>query len=205
MGKLVFPNHDLEKIATSVGEMLQQEIGAAEPLTCERTDLGNVSRSAKMGEIVHAVLGGKRAAITLGNLHFKLEQPRHGDVWAQIGKQGIGSYAGPILYSLALNKAVEADVELVSEKGARFQGAPAAAAKLNGSADLVKRAEKLLRARWTVSSGTVSIEPFFKILPQPEGSLLLINTLPRSTNLGFGSTLDAKEVMALAGLLEATL
>src|SRR5438046_750410 len=137
MGKLIFPNHDLKKIATSVGEILRQEIGMTETLAYEMANLGNVSRSAKIGEIVHAVLGGKREAITLGNLHFKLEQPKQGDLWVQIGKQGIGSYAGPILYSIVLNKAIDAEVVLVNDKGARFQGTPGAAAKLNGSTDLV--------------------------------------------------------------------
>lgn len=203
MAKLAFRNHDQGKITAAVEEMLRQETGAAAPISYSIEDSRNIDAGTVMGEVLHAMLGGKRAAIQLFTVHFTLTQPRPADLWVQIDKQGIGAYAGPLLYVIGLSKRIESEVGLEPDKGATFGGDPSDTAKLN--ADLAKRVHKLLRGRMQVGGFTISTRPFFKIMPKGQTSTLLVNTLPRFTSLGFSSTLDAKEVFEIASVVEAAL
>lgn len=203
MAKLAFRNHDQGKITAAVEEMLRQETGAAAPISHSIEDSRNIGAGTVMGEVLHAALGGERAAIQLFTIHFTLTQPRPADLWVQIDKQGIGAYAGPLLYAIGLSKQAESEVGLEPEKGTVFSGDPQVTAKLN--ADLAKRVHKLLRGRMQVGAFTISTRPFFKILPQGQTSTLLVNTLPRLTSLGFSSTLDTKEVFEIAAVVEDAL
>ncbi len=201
MAKLIFRNHDQGKITVAVEEMLRQETGAGAPLVYKVGSSQDIGAGTVMGEVLHAALGGERAAIQLFTIHFTLMQPRPADVWVQIDKQGVGAYAGPLLYAIGLSKRIESEVGLEPDKGAT--GDPDVTAKLN--TDIAKRVHKLLRGRMQVGAFTISTRPFFKILPQGQTSTLLINTLPRLTSLGFSSTLDAKEVFEIASVVEAAL
>ncbi len=52
---------------------------------------------------------------------------------------------------------------------------------------------------------TLKLDRLVKVTPHENGALLVVGTLPRATSMGMDATLDAKEFMDLAALVENAL
>ena len=123
-------------------------------------------------------------------------------------KQGVGCFAGTLLYSTKLSKWVGSEVALEPPKTfgkSKFTGDPQACAKLNANSGLVKLANNFARTESKVGGGTLKRERLFKIVPDANGAVLLIASLPRMTSMGFSATVDSKDFFEIAKMVEATL
>ncbi len=205
MAKLIFRTHDQATIVPAVEAMLRQELGPNASVTTEVLAGDKITGRMAANEILRAALGGRGNPINLFSLHFTVERPRSVELYASINKQGVGSYAGDLLYAVRLTKPVGQEVGFDRKAGGRFAGDTASSARLNTNADLLKRIDKFLRNRMQAGAVSISLESFLKIVPDSSGSMIVALTLPRSINLGFGSTLDAGELVDIASVIEATL
>jgi hypothetical protein len=81
------------------------------------------------------------------------------------------------------------------------EGDAEVAGKLNGSKDLLKKADKFARTKSDVGGG-IKRDRYFKVAPAESGSVLVVGTLPRATSMGMGATTDAKDFVDLAKTIE---
>jgi hypothetical protein len=112
------------------------------------------------------------------------------------------------LFSIKLSKRVPAAVTVEDAKvfsKSRFTGGNGLAEKLNGDADLIKKVNAFVRTKYQVNNDTIRTERFLKIEPTTDGSVLAINTLPRSKWLGLTSTFDAVAFLEIAQAVEKLL
>lgn len=207
MSTLAFRTHDRNKIATQVEEKLRSEIGASTPIpyTIEDGDPHSTSRGALMGELYRTAFGGRSSPNLLFTISFNIEQPRPANLRVQVNKQGIGSYAGSLLYSTTLPRPLTEQIQLEDSKAPRFTGDTEESAKLNANSDLIKRVLKFTRTRSQAGAVTFTIPRYCVLAPDGTQSILVINTLQRPTSFGFSASLDAKEFLDIATLIEATL
>ncbi len=205
MPKVMFRSHEVDKVAPALEEMLRAELGAPSPIPYEveqgpPRDLGTF-----LGEVARAAIGGTSDAIRLFTIYFNIAHPRPAQLRVMVGKQGIASYAGSLLYSCTLNAQVAGEVAFTEGKPSTFTGDKEASARLNANPDLLKRLDKLLRKRLMLGGAVISTNPICRIAPSDTDALLIVNTLSRPTQMGFSATLDAKEFFDLAGIIEGLL
>ncbi len=87
----------------------------------------------------------------------------------------------------------------------KFTGDGATAEKLNASAPLIKQVNGFVRTEYQAGNEKVQTERFLKLEPFEGGSLLSVNTLPKSKWLGLTSILDATAFLEVASAIEGAL
>ncbi|HEX8844952.1 MAG TPA: hypothetical protein VF791_09930 [Pyrinomonadaceae bacterium] len=208
MNNLAYTSHKIEVIGPKVEEKIREELGAPAPLPYQVEDgnAGEMSAGKFFSDIAGGLLGGK--ADVLFNLHFDLTHPRPTHLQVSMNRQGVGSHAGVLLYSTWLSKPVAGEVWLEDPKTfgkSKFKGDPAASERLNANGDLIKRANNFARTESQSGGLNLKIKRLCKIMPQQNGTMLLIATLPRPTKMGFSAAVDAAEFFDIASMIEATL
>jgi hypothetical protein len=209
MNNLAYTSQDPTKVGPKVEEILHKELTASTPLDfqVEQGGAGNTNAGSMMVDAARVLFGGK--VTVLFTLHFELTQPRPFHLAAHALRQGVGCHIGALLYNTLLAKNIGTEVSLEDPKTfgtSKFVGDSAISAKLNEHGDLLKRAGKLGRTTSDIGGIDTKLPRFFKLFPQPTGgTMLVVNTLPRSTSMGMGAAMDAKEFCDLAALIESLL
>jgi hypothetical protein len=207
MNNLNYSTRDPQKVGPQVEEIIRKEIGAAAPVPYTVTEGSPTPYT--VGSIVKQALVGGQLDLVF-RLNFELPQPRPSRLEVSMDKQGVGCFAGTLLYSTKLSKSVGSEVALEPPKTfgkSKFTGDPQACAKLNANSGLVKLANNFARteSKGMAGGGTLKRERLFKIVPDANGAVLLIASLPRATSMGFSATVDSKDFFEIATMVEATL
>ena len=202
-----FGSQSPDKIVPQIEEKLKKELGHSAPLAYQVEDRGaEKGVGAVLKDVAANLFGGKESL--LFTIHFQVVQPRPFDLDVHVGRQGVGAHVGSLVYSAKLSKAVAAEVSLEDPKTfgkSKFTGDPAAVEKLNAKSDVLKTANTLARTEGEVGGLKITIKRLCKILPQGGASLLVVQTIPRMTSMGFSCSLDAKEFCDAASLVESAL
>jgi hypothetical protein len=207
MNNFAYSSHKAEEIGPKVEEIVRGDVGAQAPLPyqIEGGDAGSMTAGKFLGDIASGLFGGK--SDVLFNQHFDFTQPRPAHLQATVNRQGLGAYVGLLLFSTYLQKPVGGEIWLEDPKmfgKSKFKGDPAAE-RLNGNGDLVKLANNFARTEAHSGALKLTIKRFCKIMPQPQGTLLVVGTLPRQIKMGFSATTDAQDFFNLAQMIEASL
>ncbi len=204
MGTLAFRTHDPAIIAPQLEGRLRAEIGEAMPIPFQ---IGDQKPSAgfRDSEVFRSLTGGRSTPHLLFLQHFEFSSPRPATLDVDINKQHLTSYVGSLIYCATLQKSVGAEIHLETGKPPHFMGDDALCSRLNGQAELLKSAGNFLRNSLTVGAQAIHIQPFLRVIPYQGHSIVISHTLPKSTNLGFSSILDAKDWFSLLGKIEAAL
>lgn len=96
-------------------------------------------------------------------------------------------------------------VNWFTRSNSKFVGDPEASTKLNANGDLVKLANKFARTASLSGGRTLNRDRLLKIVPDGQGCALIVGSLPRTISLGFSATLDSKDFLELATLIERSL
>ena len=206
MNNLAYNSRNPQEVGPKVEELIRKELGSVGPLPYSVAD-----RSAEpfaVGSALKTALVGGRLQ-SLFQLNFELPPPRPGRLEVSMDEMGVGCFAGSTLYSARLSKSVGSELNLVGRAGffgkAKFAGDQAASAKLNADSEVVKLAGKVARTESTFGGRKLIRELLFKIIPDPNGCLLIIGSLPRTTSAGLSATVDSKEFLELTALIERAL
>src|ERR1039457_5755057 len=205
MNNLAYNSRDPENVGPKVEEIIRKEIGVAAPVPYTVT-AGSPSPYT-VGSMVKEMLVGGQTDLVF-QLNFELPQPRPSRLQVSMDKMGVGCFAGTLLYSTKLSKWVRGEVALEPPKTfgkSKFTGDPEACAKLNANSGLVKLANNFARTESKVGGGTLKRERLFKIIPDANGAVLLIASMPRTTSMGLSATVDSKDFFEIATMVEATL
>src|SRR5918912_2867888 len=207
MNNFAYSSHKVEEIAPKVEEIVRGDVGAPGPLPyqIEEGNAGSMTAGKFLGDIASGLFGGK--SYVLFNMHFDFTQPRSAHLQATVHRQGLGAYVGPLLYSTWLQKPVGGEIWLEDPKmfgKSKFKGDPAAE-RLNANGDLIKLANNFARTEAHSGALKLTIKRFCKIMPQPQGTMLVIGTLPRQIKMGFSAASDAQDFFNLAQMIEASL
>lgn len=209
MNNLIYGNQQAEKIGPQVEEKLRKETSAANPIPyqVEPGDTGQTTLNSVFKDIGTGLFGGK--SNVLFTLVFEITTPRPAQLRTIVVRQGIGSYVQALFYSVKLAKPIKGEVVLAPPKtfgASSFVGDDAeAAGKLNAKGDISKRIGKFARTKTQMGAIEVELSRFVKLMPQADGTLVMISSLPRMTNLGMDASLDAKEFFEIAAMIEAAL
>lgn len=202
MNVLAYSTQDKTKVAAKLDEKLRDELGLAAPVpyTVEEGAGAGVSAGSLISGAARMLFGG--TPDLMYTLVFDLPTPRPAQLRAHVNRQGVGCHVGGLLYSTNLAKQVGGEVALDAKKAA-FAGDPALAAKLDGNKDLVKRIDKLARTKANVGGIELTVPRLCMIKPDQGGALFLLGTLGRSHAMGFKMSMDAKEFLDVAALVES--
>lgn len=202
MNVLAYSTQDPAKVAAKLDEKLRDELGLAAPVpyTVEQGSGAGVTAGNLASNMGRMLFGG--TADLMYTLVFEIPSPRRVQLRAHVNRQGVGCHVGGLLYSTNLAKHVGGEVAL-DEKKAVFGGDPALAAHLNGNKDLVKRIDKLARTKANLGGVAVTVPRLCQLKPDPGGALFLVGTLGRGHAMGFKMSMDAKEYVDLAAMIEA--
>ena len=208
MNNLAYSTQVPEKVAAKIEEVLRKDLEAGQLLSydIEKEEVSKTTVGSVLKDISTAVFGGKEERLL--SVSFNINEPRSINIIVGVNKQGIGCHVGSILFYGNINKAVKAEIMLEEPKAfgtSKFKGdSTDDIAKLNSNKDLLKLADKFAKTKTTVSGG-LKLDRFFKIIPSEEASIVVVNTLARSTSMGFGATTDAKDFFTILTLIEQTL
>ncbi len=208
MGNLAFGNQKPEDIAPKIEEMLREELGGNSPVpyTVEDAGASKTTIGTLLKEGAGLLFG--REEVLLFSVVFQLPGKRPATLNAHVNRQGIGAHAGELLYTAELSKPVKSEISLQPPKffsGPKFEGDPEKIEKLNANKDLLKQLGKLVRTKANVGGVDISIPFAAIIVPKGNGSILVINTLPRMVAMGFKAAMDAKDFLEIAATIEAAL
>jgi hypothetical protein len=208
MNNLVYGNQDPDKLAAGVEEIVRKDIGSPTPLPYRTLDAatGTATIGSVLVDIGHAL--GSGTITPLLTVEVDLPGPMPGTLQAQLIRQGVGAYCGALLFAFRSTKTVAGEVGFEEPKSfgtPKFTGDPGAAARLNGSKDLAKRTNKVLRSESEMGSIKVKVARTFRVTPTDGGSLLVFGSLPRLTSLGMSATTDAREILEVAAAVAAAL
>lgn len=201
MNVLAYSTQDPAKVAAKLDEKLRDELGltAPVPFTVEQGAGTGVSAGSLIAGAGRMLFGG--TPDLMYTLVFDIPSPRRVQLRAHVNRQGVGSHVGWLLYATQLAKPVAGEVVL-DEKKAVFAGEPALAARLNGNKDLVKRIDKLARTKTNVGGLELTVPRLCTLQP---GSMFLVGTLGRGHAMGFKMSMDAKEYVEVAAMVEAAI
>ena len=208
MNNLVYGNQQPDKLAAGVEEIVRKDLGAPAPLPYRLLDVasGSATVGSVLVDIGHVL--GSGAVSPLLTVELDLPGTRPGTLQAQLIRQGVGAYCGSLVYVFRLAGPVTGEVGFEEHKSfgtPKFTGDPAVAAKLNGAKDLAKRLDKVLRSETEMGSIKVKVPRVFRLASAEGGSVLVVGTLPRLTSMGMSATTDAREIVEIAALVEASL
>jgi hypothetical protein len=206
MNNLAYNSRNPQEVGPKVEELLRKELAAAGPVPYSVAD-GSADPFTVGSALKTALVGGKLQS--LFQLIFELPPPRPGRLEVFMDQMGVGCFAGSTLYSVRLSKSVGGEVNLEGPAGffgkPKFVGDQSASAKLNANGDVAKLASKVARTESTFGGRTLKRDRLFKIVPDGNGCLLIIGSLPRTTSAGFSATLDSKDLFELTALIEQAL
>ncbi|HEY6541782.1 MAG TPA: hypothetical protein VIZ18_12625 [Ktedonobacteraceae bacterium] len=142
----------------------------------------------------------------LCSIHFDITRSRRAQLHVDVSRWVKGSsIVNRLLFVSELTRPVGGEVTMERQ----FIGHLQTCAKLNANKDLLKKTIHFRKSSLSFSNPavpTLKVEPLFKIVPQGQGSILAIQTLPKTTAFGFGTYIfDAKAFFELVTMLEATL
>src|SRR6266849_3713068 len=131
MNNLAYTSQDAAYVGGRVEEKVREEVGASAPVPyqVETGEASTATVSSFLSDIGNALVGG--ADQTLFRLSFDLTQRRPAQLRVSINRQGVGSHAGPLMYSTKLSKPIAGEVALEDPKffgKSKFTGEAAAAA-----------------------------------------------------------------------------
>ncbi|HUK87475.1 MAG TPA: hypothetical protein VLT85_07395 [Terriglobales bacterium] len=204
MNNLAYSGQDPQKIGSQVEELLRKELGLGGPIAFEVEDAGTAEKS--VGSILKDIGTQLWSGSTtrLLTLHFHIPQPRTADLDVHMNRQGVGCYAGSLLFSTVVSKKVGGEVSL-DDKG-QFGGDAAAAGRLNANKDLCKKCEAFAVTKGGISGFEVKLPArVFQIVPHERGAHIIAVTLPKSKSMGFSATFNSKEFFEIAAQIEALL
>jgi hypothetical protein len=204
MNNLAYGGQDPQKIGAQVEELLRKELGAGGPILFEIEDAGTAEKSASsiLKDVgTHLFSGDTTRLLTL---HFHITQPRAAELDVRMNRQGLGCYAGSLIFSTVIGKKVGGEVSF-SDKG-EFAGDATAAGKLNAQKDVRKKCEAFAVSKGGITGFEVKLPSrTFKIAPHERGAEIVGVTLPKSKSMGLSATFNSKEFFELAAQIEALL
>ncbi|MFH0798887.1 MAG: hypothetical protein V2A66_01755 [Pseudomonadota bacterium] len=209
MNNLAYSSQKPEEVASKVEELLRKELNSQSPIQYQIEDEGasRTSLGSILKESAGLLLGG-REEVKLFTIVFNITQPRPITLRVHLNKQGIGCHAGSLLYTSNISKPVSGEASLEEPKmlgASKFKGATDVAEKLNGNKDLLKLCGKFARTEGNSGGIKLTVPRICKVVPAGAGTMLVINTLPRPTSMGFGAAMDAKDFFSIAELVEKAL
>ena len=102
MNNLAYSGQDGQKIGSQVEELLRKELGAGGPIAYEVEDAGTAEASARslLKDIgTHLFSGNTTRLLTV---HLHIAQPRTADLDVHMNRQGVGCYAGSLVFSTVI-------------------------------------------------------------------------------------------------------
>ncbi len=203
MNNLAYASRDKDNVAPKVEELLRKELAAPAPVVYEVEDegAGELSAGSVLNDVRTSLLGG--SATPLFTIHFQILQPRAAGLDVRLNRQGVGCFAGALVYSAALAKPLGGEVSFGDD--GKFSGDSAAAAKLNARKDLLKKCSAFAVTKGGLTSFELKIPRIFKITPHERGAEIVAVTLPRSKSMGLSATLCSGDFFELASAIEAAL
>ena len=204
MNNLAYTSQKPDVVVPKIEEIVRKDLGVETPVPykVDEGDAGKVSVGSMLSDAGLALFGGKETL--LFSVAFDIAAPRPVTLTTQVDRQGVGCHVGTVVFTTKLAKPVKGEVFLEAPKTfgtPKFQGDAEVAGKLNGSKDLLKKADKFARTKSDVGGG-IKRDRYFKVAPAESGSVLVIGTLPRATSMGMGATTDAKDFIDLAKTIE---
>lgn len=154
------------------------------------------------------MLLGSGQTLPLLTVELDLPAQQPATLQAQLLRQGVGAYCGSLVYVFRLAKPVAGEVGFEDHKAfgtPKFTGEADLVARLNGVKDLAKRLDKVLRSESEMGSIKVRVPRVFRLAPAASGSTLVNGTLPRVTSMGMSATTDAREIIDIAAVVEASI
>lgn len=207
MNNLVYGNQHPDKIAASVEEIVRKDVGSSGPIVYRITggDAAPASLASVLTDIGNVL--GSGATTPLLTVEMDLPGRHPASLTARMLRQGVGCYCGTLLFTVTLGRPIDGEVTIEDHKSfgsPKFLGGDAAG-RLNAAKDLARRVDKVLRTEVEMGSIKVKAPRLFRIVPGENGALLILGTLPRLTSMGMGATTDAREILEIAGAIEAAL
>ena len=201
-----YSSQDPAVLGPKLEEVVRADLGATAPIPfrVENGDGKTLSGGAMLADAAKYLFGGKQAVLM--TVSFDLKDPRPASVQACLNRQGVGSHIGSVMYHAKLSKPISGEVSLEEPKMfgmSKFVGDAAAAEKLNANKDLLKRAGKF--ARTECPNLKLKAPRFFEVKPENGVATITATSLPRSYAMGLKVSLDVKEFMDIAGMVEASL
>jgi hypothetical protein len=203
MNNLAYSGQDPQKFAPKVEELLRKELGAAGPVAyeVEAAGAGETGAASLLKDAGTFLFGGSTTRLV--TLHFHLTQPRTADLDVHMNRQGLGCYAGSMVFSTVVGKSIGGEVSFGDD--GKFAGDAGAAGKLNSSRDLLKKCNAFAMKEGGLTGFEVKNPRFFKIAPGENGAQIVGATMARSKSMGFSASFGSKEFFELAGLIEGAL
>lgn len=157
---------------------------------------------------------GKQNPLPAGDIRFDIPRPRPAALYAQVFRIGTLLLVGRIIYSTTISKHV--DKEVIIEKGIKepkMSGDVKICQRLVDNTELLKKIDKFNRSTFSSLAGQkafsfkVSLQPFFRIIPQGQNSLVVVQTLPVTSNFVWTRPyrLNAEEFFGIVETLSAWL
>jgi hypothetical protein len=192
------------KIASKIGKELAISAPPYEAVTEGKFMPGSLGQV--LGDLSTSLFGGGTRPLV--SVRLDVPQPRPFELTAHVIKCGSQIVLGSLLYSIKLNKSVPGPVTLEDAKvfsKSKFTGGDGVSEKLNGDSDLIKKVNAFVRTQYRVNNDIIKTQRFLKIEPTAGGSVLAINTLPRSKWMGLSSTFDSVAFLEIAQGVEKSL
>jgi hypothetical protein len=203
MNNLAYATQDPQKVAPKVEELLRKELGAAGPVAyqVEDAEAGRTGAGSMLKDAGTYLFGGNTTRLL--TIHFQLAQPRATELDVHINRQGLGCYAGPLVYSTVMGKGIANEVSFGDD--GKFAGDATAAGRLNASKDLLKKCNAFAVKEGGLTGFEVKFPRLLKIAPNNSGAQIVGATTARSKSMGFSATFGSKEFFDLVSLIEAAL
>ena len=214
---MLFFSDKLEKNAPRIEEKLRKELRLPTPLPFEVEVEGSFRPGSvgqllgDLGQDLSLALVGVGGMRTLYTLRFDVAVPRPVEIRVPVLTGGNRIVLGGLLYTTTLGCSVSGQMSLEPPEdaglfgGCKFTGDPTLAAKFNANKPVLKLVNKFVRDSYMVGETEIEVSRFFKLSPAGQRSVLSIQTVPRSTWFGMGSSFDAAEFIQIASLIESTL
>ena len=213
MNNLAYNSRDPQTVGPKVEELIRKELGSAMPIAYtvaegapEPYTVGSALKAALVPLVPHM----SSQLETVFQLNFELPPPRPARLQVSMCQMGIGCTAGSTLFSTQLSKSVGGEVALQPPGGflssnSKFAGNPEASAKLNANSELIKLANKFARTESPFGGHKLKRDRLLKIVPDGKECALIVGSLPRTTSMGLSATVDSKDFLELASLIERSL
>jgi len=206
MNNMAYGNQKPDEVSAKVAELVQAETGEEPKFEIQEGDASKTSVKTVVVEGLDLLFGGRKAT-NLFTINFEITSPRPMTLCVPINRQGIGCHAGGLMFVTPLKVAVPGEVVLKPPKffsGAKFEGDPAVATKLNGNSALMKRLKDFVRTKGNLGGVDIELTHLFKIQPDPEkGAILVALNMPKSLKMGFAVSLEIKDFAEIAAIIES--
>ena len=208
MNNLAYTSQDPAHVGPKIEEKIREEIGSSAPLpyTVEQGDAATVSAGSFLKDIGKGLVGGSSDVLFYLNFAFPGQRPA--TLQVAVDRQGVGSHAGLCMYTAKIAKPVTGESSLDDPKffgKSKFSGDVSTAEKLNSNGDVIKLANSLARLEGESGGISLKIKRCCRVVPDGDGSNLIVATLPRPTKMGMSAAVDVQDFFKLAQLIENSL